>query len=178
MEFLTLLLPVFSTLITRLFPDKDKQEATMLALQQALNEAQIEADKAQAEQDSSKKDIITAEIDQNSWSGNWRAYLMLMCTAMIGFYWIGVPLLNLLLTPLGVAVHPFAVPDAAWTMATVGLGGYIGKETLGQYTTAKYGPANDEIFFDVLKQKVFKAGMTKDQIQAFEDALKARDGGV
>lgn len=168
MGFLALL-PIFTTLIERLFPDKEKQDAAKLAMQQALNSAQ-------AAQDAAKKDIITAEINSGSWASNWRAYLMMVCISIVGYNWIVVSLLNAVLAPLGTPITAVPVPPELWTLVTVGLGGYIGKETMTNYTQAKYGDVNDKKFFDVLRAKIFKSGMSQDQVEALEEALKARDG--
>ncbi len=175
MNFITLLAPIFGTLIERLFPDKAKQDEAKIAMQQALNEAQIEADKAQAIRDTAKAGIITAEINAGGWASNWRAYLMMVCIAIVGYNWIVVSLLNAFLTHWGAPIHAVDVPTELWTLITIGLGGYIGKETMTNYTQAKYGPVNDAKFFDVLRAKVFKSGMTQEQVAALEEALKVRD---
>lgn len=169
-----LLLPIFSTLIGKIFPDPEKAAEAQLAMQKALNEAQAEEYKAQAIQDEAKKDIIVTEMG-TSWAGNWRAYLMLCCISIIGYNWVVVSLLNAFLAPLHMPITAVPVPTELWTLVTVGLGGYIGKETMQSYSENKYGPTNDKKFFDVLRAKVFKSGMSQEQVSALEEALQARD---
>ncbi len=176
MGFLTLLLPVFSTLIARIFPDPEKQAEANIELQKALNEAQAEAYKAQAIQDQGKQDIITTEMSKESWAANWRAYLMMICISIVGYNWVLVSLLNSFLGPFGYPIVSVPVPPELWTLVTIGLGGYIGKETMTNYTQAKYGQLDDTKFFDVLRKKIFKSGMTKEQVDAIEEALRAREG--
>lgn len=175
-SLISTLAPIFQTLVERIFPDKEKQDAANLAIQQALNQAQAESDKAYADQMASQKDVIVAETNSQSWAArNWRPYLMMMCIAIVGYNWILVGLLNALLSFAHTSIVAVAIPPELWTLVTVGLGGYIGKETISTYSQAKYGPANDKAFFDTLRQKVFKSGMTQSQVDAIEDALKARD---
>lgn len=180
-SIIALLLPVFSTLITRFFPDPEKAAAANLAVQQALNEAQVEAYKAQAVQDEAKKDIITTEIGSHNLAGNWRSYLMLICVAIVGYNWILVSFLNAFLIHINSSITSVPVPQELWTLVTVGLGGYIGKETMQTYTTGKIEKArienipNDKGFYDILRAKVFKSGMTQEQVDSLHEALKARD---
>lgn len=181
MGSLLLLMPIFQTLIDRIFPDKEKAAQASIEMQKALNEAQAEMYKAQAVQDEAKKDIITTEMNIG-WAGNWRAYLMMVCISIVAYNWIVVSLLNAFLAPLGVPITAVAVPPELWTLVTVGLGGYIGKETMQTYTTGKVEKArientpNDKKFYDIIRSKVFTSGMTQEQVDALQDALKARDG--
>lgn len=176
MNFLTLLLPVFNTLIDKIFTSKSDRDQAMLEMQRALNEANQELYKAQAVENEAKKEIITTEISQGSWASNWRAYLMMVCISIVAYNWIIVSLFNAVLSPLGCPIMAVPVPPELWTLVTVGLGGYIGKETISTYSHNKYGPTNDKKFFDVLRSKIFKSGMTQEQVDALEQALKARDG--
>lgn len=179
MDFLAILSPIFSKLIERLLPDQEKQNEAKIALQQALNEANAELYKAQAVQDAAKKDIIVAEIQSKSIASNWRAYLMLVCIGIVGYNWILVSFLNAFLHFAGVQIAAVPVPTELWTLVSIGLGGYIGKETISNYSQNKYqgaSPQNDKVFFDILRKKIFKSGMTKEQVDALNQALEARDG--
>jgi hypothetical protein len=169
MGALLALIPVFSKLIEKIFPDKAEQDQAKLELQKALNEASSKVIEAQ-------KDVITTEMNNGGFASQWRSYLMMICIAIVGYNWIIVSLLNAFLKPFGLPIESVPVPPELWTLVTVGLGGYLGKETMSAYSQAKYGPANDERFFSVLRQKIFKSGMTQDQVDVLEEALKQRDG--
>lgn len=169
MPWLTALIPIFSTLIQRIIPDKAEQDKAMLEMQQALNEAQAKMTDAQ-------KDVITTEMNQKSIASNWRAYLMMICIAIVGYNWIVVSLLNAFLKPLGFPIDAVAVPPELWTLVTVGLGGYLGRETISTYSANKYGTIDDKKFYDILRQKVFTNGLTEQQVKDINAALKARDG--
>lgn len=167
--WLTALIPVLSTLIQRIFPDKAEQDKALLEMQQALNEAQAKMVDAQ-------KNVITTEMNQKSFASNWRAYLMMICIAIVGYNWIVVSLLNAFLRPLGFPIDAVAVPPELWTLVTVGLGGYLGRETISTYSANKYGNVDDKKFYDILRQKVFTNGLSDQQVKDINAALKARDG--
>lgn len=168
MGALLALLPVLSSLIERIFPDKAEQDQAKIELQKALNEAEAKMAEAQ-------KDVITTEMSQGGFASQWRSYLMIICIAIVGYNWILVSFLNAFLKPLGMPIDPVAVPTELWTLVTIGLGGYLGKETVSNFSQAKYG--NDKKFYDILRQKVFKSGMTQEQVDALQEALKERDEG-
>lgn len=166
----TALLPILSSLIDKLFPDPEKAAAAKLELQ-------VELDKAAADMATSQKEVITTEISSGSWASNWRAYLMMICISVVGYNWIIVSLLNAFLVPLGVPIVAVPVPPELWTVVGIGLGGYLGKETISNYSENKYnGTVDDKKFFDVLHAKLFKSGMTQEQVSILSEALKARDG--
>jgi hypothetical protein len=176
-----LLSPIFTDLIKRIFPDPEKQAEANIELQTLIGEAQVEAYKAEAAENEAKKDIITTEMHTN-WAGQWRAYLMMICIAIVGYNWIIVSLLNAFLSPLGFPITSVQVPPELWTLVTVGLGGYIGKETVQSYSNNKLeqtkvlSAANDAAFFAKLRNTMFKQGLTQEQVEVFNEALKARDG--
>jgi hypothetical protein len=161
MNWLTLLGPIFNTFIERVFPDKEKQDEARIAMQQALNQA--EATMLQA-----KSNVITTEINKAGFASNWRAYLMLACVALIVNNWIVIPLL----AACGLQIVPTAIPPELWTLVTVGLGGYLGKETLSTYSANKYGPTWDDAkYFNVVK-RMFPNGMTQEQVDILNQAKK------
>ncbi len=135
------LLPLLQKIIGNIFPDKEKQNQAMIQIQQALDEAQSKLIE-------SSKEVILAEMNQGGWASKWRAYLMIMCTTMIGFNWMIAPVLNAFLVVLGVQIITTSIPPEAWTLVTIGVGGYLGKETMSTYTNAKYGKAD----FDIIRE--------------------------
>jgi len=177
---LGLLMPIFNTFIERVFPDKAKQDEARIEMQKVLAAAQVEAYKAEAIENQAKKDIIVTELG-TSWAGNWRAYLMLVCISIVAYNWVIVSFLNAFLGHLGFPITSVPVPTELWTLITVGLGGYIGKETMKTYSDAKVekarieNPPNDKAFFDVITSKMYKAGITQEQVNVFNEALAARN---
>lgn len=155
MNFLALL-PIFSSLIDRIFPDKAKQDEAKIELQKALNEAA-------AQEIQAKKEIITAEISQGGWASQWRAYLMLSCSLMIVCNWLLVPLLNALLAWTGFHMQALAIPTEAWTLMSIGLGGYVGERTVEKYSANKYQGSNKALFDAV--RKIKGAPLTQDDVE-------------
>lgn len=176
MNFLTLLLPLFSNIIEKIFPDPVKAAEAQAEMRKLINEAQIEASKAEAIKDTNKKEIITAEINQGG-TGSWRANLMMICIYIVGFDWIVAPTLNAFLAPLGYPIMALPVPTELWTLVTVGLGGYLGKESISNYTANKYAAPNDKAFFDKLRKDIFIHGMTDKQVDSLNEALAERERG-
>ncbi len=155
-----LLGPIFADLIKRVFPDPEKQAEAQIELQKLLGAAQVEAYKADAVAMEAKKEVITTEMNTGGWAGQWRAYIMLVCAAMLVNSWILTPLLNAFLTPLGVPIVPVPIPVEAWTFITVGLGGYLTKETMKTYSDGKVDKAKAEntvIDEDVLASSLRKS---------------------
>ena len=164
--------PIFNTLIERLFPDPEKKQEAELAMQQAMNAAQAEADKAYAAQIEAQRDVIVAEANSQSWAArNWRPYLMMMCIAIVGYNWIAVGFLNAILYFAHTQITAMPIPPELWTLVTVGLGGYIGKETISTYSENKY-KFNEDKYFSVLR-KLFPNGMSQSQVDILNQAKDA-----
>jgi len=176
---IALLAPMFIDILKRVIPDPVKSAEAQQEMQKLLNEAAIEALKAEAIETEAKKEIIVAEMSKDSWAGQWRAYLMIICIAIVGYNWIVVSLLNAFLIPLGLPITALAVPPELWTLVTIGLGGYIGKETMQNYSAGKVekakaeNPPNDRAFFDTMRG-MFPKGMSAEQVELMHKALKAR----
>lgn len=179
---LGLIAPMFSDLIKRIFPDPEKQAEAEAHLQELILNAQAEANKAEAVENEAKKEIITTEMTQNSWFSDWRAKLMTMCTLMIGFNWIIVPVLNSILHFLGTQINPNAIPSEAWVLLNVGLGGYIGEKTMATFQQGRVdkakaeNPINEEVLAKELRKHLFKNGMTQEQWDAIRDAADKANG--
>lgn len=160
------LLPIFQKIIASIFPDKEKQDQAMIQIQQALNEAQAKLVEA-------SKDVVITEMNQGGILSKWRAILMTACTALLIFDWMLVPVLNCLLKLLGTGIDAVPVPSEVWYVLQIGLGGYVGERMIEKHSNAKYG--NDAKFFQILRSKMFKNGLTEDQVNVINEALKARD---
>lgn len=156
MNFLALI-PIFSTLIDRLFPDKEKADAAKLELQKAMNDAY-------AKEMEAKSKVIVAEAESQSYSArNWRPHLMYMLMCTVSYSIIISPLLK----AFGLDIPTYNIPNEAWTLLTVGLGGYIGKDMVTSYTTAKF---NDKKFFDTLRGTL--GGIDQNTVDNLNKALE------
>jgi len=121
-------------------------------------------------------------MTQGTWFSDWRAKLMTMCTLMIGFNWIIVPVVNSLLYFVGTQITPNAIPSEAWLLLNVGLGGYIGEKTMATYQQGKVekakaeNPINEDVLAKELRRTLFKQGMTQEQWDAIRDAADKANG--
>jgi len=174
--------PLLQPIINKIFPDPKEAAEAEAHIQEIILNAQIEENKAKAIENESKKEIITTEMNQGTWFSDWRAKLMTMCTVMIGFNWIIVPIMNSLLYFLGTKIEPNAIPAEAWVLLNVGLGGYIGERTMATYQQGKVekakaeNPINEDVLAKELRRTLFKQGMTQGQWEAIRDAADKADG--
>lgn len=181
-----LLGPIFTDLIKRIFPDPEKQAEAQIELQKLLGQAQVEAYKAEAVAMEAKKDVITTEMNTGGVVGQWRGYLMFMCMAMIGFNWIVSPILNALLSIAGMSIVTVPIPGEAWAVISIGLGGYLTKETMNVYSQGKVAKAqaenpapiiDEDTLAKALRKNLFKDGMTQKQWDAILKSAKESVGG-
>lgn len=169
MNFLALL-PIFSTLIERLFPDKEKAAEAALEMQKVLNQAQAAADTAEASKIESASKVVVAEASSGNWmAANWRPCLMFLFMGLLANQYFLAPIL----VALHVAVVISPLPPEAWNLLEIGVGGYVvgrsGEKMTKSYATAKFNHTN---FYNVLRAKIFKQGMSQDQVDAVEEAIK------
>jgi hypothetical protein len=178
---LGLLAPVFTDLIKRIIPDPEKQAEAEYRLQELLGKAQEEAYKVEAIEIEAKKEIIVTEMNQGGWASQWRSYLMMTCISIVAYNWVVVSFLNAFLRPLGVPIDPVAVPPELWTLVTVGLGGYLTKETVNAYSEGKTAVAkatnppdiiNEDKLAKALRKNLFQNGMTQAQWEAIVKSTK------
>lgn len=181
-SILGLIGPILQPIINKLFPDPKEAAEAEARIKEIVLNAQIEENRAKAIENESKKEIITTEMNQGTWFSDWRAKLMAMCTVMIGFNWIIVPIMNSLLYFLGTKIEPNAIPAEAWVLLNVGLGGYIGEKTMATYQKGKVdtakanNPINEEVLAAELRRTLFKSGMTQAQWEAIRDAADKANG--
>ncbi len=162
MNFLALL-PIFSTLIDRLFPDKEKADLAKVEMQKVLNEALAEQMKADASKMESQSKVIVAEAGSESYAArNWRPHLMYSLMLVIVYAFILTPILR----SFGLDVIVYTIPTELWTLLSIGLGGYIGKDALNNYAAAKF---NDKAYFDTARE-LFPDGMTQHQVDILNKA--------
>lgn len=99
----------------RFFEDKDKaaqaaQELRLAMLAQEQTAQQV------------ARDVVVAEAKSEHWvTSAWRPIVMLMFAVMIGNNYIIAPYLDAI---LGTSIM-FDLPDQAWSLLSIGLGGYV-----------------------------------------------------
>lgn len=169
MNFLALI-PIFSTLVERLFPDKEKQAQANIEMQKVLAAAQAQSDAAEASKIESQSKVIVAEANSQSYAArNWRPHLMYCLMLTYPMNWVLFPLLR----AFGIDIPVIPIPSEYWTVLSIGLGGYIGVDGIKTYSQAKF---NNDKFFSVLRDRLFKQGMTQEQVDALnaakEEAMK------
>lgn len=158
-----LLIPIFSALIERLFPDKAKQIEANVELQKVINEAQAQQARSEADRIESQSKVIVAEASSQSYAArNWRPHLMYTLMLIVGYNFIAMPILKI----FAVALPVIPLPSELWTLLSIGLGGYIGKDMVGHYSDAKF---NDKKYFDTIK-KLFPKGLTPQQVEVLNSA--------
>lgn len=189
MGWITMLVPLFSSLIERIFPDKEKQDQAKLEMQRILNDAAAKQAESEARIIEASTSVIKAETESDSWMAkNWRPFLMFVIMSLIVYNWMLAPILQ----SIGLKIMITPVPQDMWTLLTVGLGGYVfgksGEKMMGLYADAKKDVAqsntqtevakfDNDRFYNVLKSKVFKQGLSQDQVDAINEALKEGNNG-
>lgn len=165
MNFLSLL-PIFNTLVERLFPDKEKAAEAAIELQKVLAQAQAQQDTANAAKMDAQSKVIVAEATSTSYAArNWRPHLMycLMLTYPVNYVLFPV------LRAFGIEIPPLPIPTEYWTVLSIGLGGYIGVDGIKTYSNAKF---NNDKYFDVLRKKLFKNGLSQEQVDVLNEAVE------
>ncbi len=99
----------------RFFEDKDQAAKAAQELRIAMLEHEQTANQL-------ARDVVVAEAKSDHWvTSAWRPIVMLMFAAMIGNNYIIAPYLDAI---LGTSVM-FDMPEQAWSLLSVGLGGYV-----------------------------------------------------
>jgi len=119
------------SVLGRFFEDKDKAAAAAQELRLAMLEHEQTAQQV-------ARDVVVAEAKSEHWiTSAWRPIVMLMFAVMIGNNFIIAPYLDAF---FGTSVM-FDMPDQAWGLLSVGLGGYVvgrsGEKIMREYTRNK-----------------------------------------
>lgn len=139
MSILTVLIPVISSLIEKIFPDKAKQSQAKKEILQVMYAAQAEEFKA-------KGAVLQAEIQGKSWmQRNWRPSLMFLFIVLIANNYILVPYL----LSFGFSVVSLPLPDGMWNLLSIGIGGYIVGRSGEKMYASKF---NENKYFSTLKE--------------------------
>ena len=99
----------------RFFEDKDKAAAAAQELRLAMLEHEQTAQQV-------ARDLVVAEAKSEHWvTSAWRPIVMLMFAVMIANNYIIAPYLDAIFN----TSIMFDLPDQAWSLLSVGLGGYV-----------------------------------------------------
>lgn len=99
----------------RFFEDKDQAAAAAQELRLAMLAHEKTANEL-------ARDVVVAEAKSDHWvTSAWRPIVMLMFAVMIANNYIIAPYLDAI---LGTSVM-FDMPDQAWSLLSIGLGGYV-----------------------------------------------------
>ena len=99
----------------RFFEDKDKAAEAAQELRLAMLDHEQTAQQV-------ARDVVVAEAKSEHWiTSAWRPLVMIMFAVMIGNNFIIAPYLDAI---FGTSVM-FDMPDQAWSLLSVGLGGYV-----------------------------------------------------
>ena len=115
----------------RFFEDKDQAAKAAQELRLAMLEHEQTAQQV-------ARDVVVAEAKSEHWvTSAWRPLVMLMFAVMIGNNFIIAPYLDAF---LGTSVM-FDMPEQAWGLLSVGLGGYVvgrsGEKVMREYARNK-----------------------------------------
>lgn len=99
----------------RFFEDKDKAAQAAQELRLAMLAKEQTAQQV-------ARDVVVAEAKSEHWvTSAWRPIVMLMFAVMIGNNYIIAPYLDAI---FGTSIM-FDLPDQAWSLLSIGLGGYV-----------------------------------------------------
>ena len=115
----------------RFFEDKDQAAKAAQELRMAMLEHEQTAQQL-------ARDVVVAEAKSEHWvTSAWRPLVMIMFAVMIGNNYIIAPYLDAI---FGTSVM-FDMPDQAWNLLSVGLGGYVvgrsAEKTMREYNKKK-----------------------------------------
>lgn len=169
LSILTLLAPIFSTLIDRLFPDPEKAAEAKLAMQAELDKAAADQAQANAQVAQSTSNIIVAEAQSQSWlTRNCRPMFMCIFMILIANQYI----INPILVAIGLPIVIHDMPPQAWDCVLTFLGVYAlgrsGEKIVNSYSQSQLDKA--KLFAD-LKRDIFKNGLSQDQVDAVNNAI-------
>lgn len=153
---LPLLIAPLTTLIERLFPDKEKQNEAKAEMMKLMSDA------AAKEMESKSKVIVAEAQGESSAQRNWRPHLMYVFMFILIFNYIITPLTNM----FGVVVPALPLPPEMWTLLTVGVGGYIGSRGFEKVTRIK----SHKDIFEELRQ--YKGYLSQEDVEKINSIIE------
>ena len=89
-----------------------------------------------------RQSVVLAEQQSESWlTRSWRPLLMLLLMAFLLFFGLLIPIMELCLGhPLAIEPRLDRIPEPAWNLLTLGLGGYVGARTIEKIVLGRSFP--------------------------------------
>jgi hypothetical protein len=90
-----------------------------------------------------RQSVILAEQQSESWlTRSWRPLLMFLLMAFLLFFGLLIPIMELCLGH-SLAIEPRLdrIPEPAWKLLTLGLGGYVGARTIEKIVLGRPSPS-------------------------------------
>jgi hypothetical protein len=90
-----------------------------------------------------RQSVVLAEQHSESWlTRSWRPLLMFLLMAFLLFFGLLVPIMELYLGhPLAIEPRLDRIPEPAWKLLTLGLGGYVGARTIEKIVLGRPSPS-------------------------------------
>lgn len=181
LALLTMLLPGVVDIFKRLIPDPAARDQAEQEFQKILNETLAIQYKAEADKIESASKVIVAEASSGQWlASNWRPCLMFLFMILIANQFIFLPLINLILSFFGTHMDIPALPEHAWSLLEIGVGGYVvgrsGERIMKTHAESKVQVAkalNEKALADYLRKNVYGGTMTQEQWDAQIAAYEA-----
>lgn len=94
-----------------------------------------------------RQSVVLAEQQSESWlTRSWRPLLMLLLMAFLLFFGLLVPIMELCLGhPLAIEPRLDRIPEPAWNLLTLGLGGYVGARTIEKIILGRPSPSPPDV---------------------------------
>jgi hypothetical protein len=94
-----------------------------------------------------RQSVVLAEQQSESWlTRSWRPLLMFLLMAFLLFFGLLVPFMELWLGhPLAIEPRLDRIPEPAWNLLTLGLGGYVGARTIEKIALGRSSRSPPEV---------------------------------
>jgi hypothetical protein len=93
-----------------------------------------------------RQSVLLAEQQSESWlTRSWRPLLMFLLMAFLLFFGLLVPIIELCIGhPLAIEPRLDRIPEPAWNLLTLGLGGYVGARTIEKIALGRPFPGGPD----------------------------------
>lgn len=158
----TLLISPLSTLIERIFPDKEQQDKAKAEMMTIMYDAQ-------AKEVEAKSKVVIAEATGESWmQRNWRPVLMFTFIALIINNYILLPYAK----ALGIPIQALQLPPEMWTLLTIGVGGYVVGRSGEKIYKSNF---NHDAYFNSMRDQY--GSLSQQDVDRMNKALKKAQEG-
>lgn len=165
--WLTALLPVFTSLIEKIFPDPIEATKAKEQLQEAMNQALSLQLEAQAKMQASVGEIANTRAQSSSKFVSW-------CTPLLMYVFTAIIALNFLLAPLLaplVSIPTLAIPPNMWDLLMV----FTGVYGLGTSAVKTAEHFSNKKFYDEYKRQF--GSLSQDAVNKLNRVLNEASNG-